>query len=157
MPGTVSRRAGGAAIEHRHSSEAEAPPRWNLQYTADTVTTLGRTIVAAGELTSEEDVTIHGRVSGQIVVRDATLVVAETARVDADVRAARIVIRGELNGTVVAGERIVLDATASVTGSLSADRVVIADGARFDGRIDMDRRTIAMKVAQYKDQRAHAT
>ncbi|HXH25745.1 MAG TPA: polymer-forming cytoskeletal protein [Vicinamibacterales bacterium] len=121
------------------------------------MTTLGRTIVAAGELTSEEDVTIHGRVSGQIVVRDATLVVAETARVDADVRAARIVIRGELNGTVVAGERIVLDATASVTGSLSADRVVIADGARFDGRIDMDRRTIAMKVAQYKDQRAHAT
>jgi cytoskeletal protein CcmA (bactofilin family) len=121
------------------------------------VTTLGRTIVAVGELTSEEDITIHGRVSGQVVVRDATLVVAETARVDADIRTARIVIRGELNGTVLASERIVLDPTASVTGNLSADRVVIADGARFHGRIDMDRRTIAIKVAQYRDRRAQAT
>jgi hypothetical protein len=29
--------------------------------------------------------------------------------------------------------------------------VVIADGARFDGRIDMAKRTLALKMAQYKD------
>ena len=43
-----------------------------------------------------------------------------------------------------------VNSTTNVTGSLSADRVVLIEGARFNGRIDMDRRTIAAKVAQYK-------
>jgi cytoskeletal protein CcmA (bactofilin family) len=37
-----------------------------------------------------------------------------------------------------------------VTGNLSANQIVIEEGATFNGRIDMDRRTIAAKVAQYK-------
>ena len=69
---------------------------------------------------------------------------------DATIRAARVVVQGTVNGSISAGERIELAPSARVTGDLSATQVVIADGAQFNGRVDMARRTIAAKVAQYK-------
>jgi cytoskeletal protein CcmA (bactofilin family) len=45
---------------------------------------------------------------------------------------------------------VALTATAKVNGSLTAERVVIADGASFNGDVYMGRRTIARRVAQYR-------
>jgi cytoskeletal protein CcmA (bactofilin family) len=114
------------------------------------MTRIGRTLVVTGELTSDEDIAIDGQLHGRVSVRDATLILGEHAHVEADVRGARIEVCGKLTGTVSATERIELHASANVEGSLSANQVVIADGARFEGRIDMDQRTIAARVAQFK-------
>jgi cytoskeletal protein CcmA (bactofilin family) len=114
------------------------------------MTSIGATIVITGEVTSAEDVTVDGRIDGQLLVRDAALTIGERAQLQADIRGARVVIRGLVSGAISASERIELTATATVDGSLSANRVVVADGAQFNGRIDMDQRTIAARVAQYK-------
>ena len=114
------------------------------------MTSIGATIVITGEVTSGEDVTVDGRIEGQLLVRDAALTIGERAQIQADVRGARVVVRGLVSGAISASERIELTATATVDGSLSANRVVVADGAQFNGRIDMDQRTIAARVAQYK-------
>ena len=107
-----------------------------------------------GEVTSQEDILIEGRIKGQVLLRDATVTIGDLAHLDADVRAARVLVKGRVRGAVSASERIELGATARVEGSLSANRVVIADGAQFNGGIDMDRRTIASKVAQFKAEQA---
>src|SRR5215204_1191951 len=91
------------------------------------MTSIGATIVITGEVTSGEDVTVDGRVDGQLLVRDAALTIGERAQVQADVRGARVVIRGLVTGAISASERIELTATATVDGSLSANRVVVAD------------------------------
>jgi cytoskeletal protein CcmA (bactofilin family) len=114
------------------------------------MTTIGATIVITGEITSSEDVVVDGRVDGQLLVREAALTIGERAEVQADVRGGRVVVRGRVKGAISASERIELAATATVDGSLSANRVVLADGSHFNGRIDMDQRTIAARVAQYK-------
>ena len=114
------------------------------------MTTIGPTIVISGQLTSGEDITVLGRVNGQLQVRDARLTIGEQGHVRADVRGARVVVQGHLKGSVVASERIELAPGASVEGSLSANRVVLADGTRFNGRIDMDQRTIASRIAHFK-------
>ena len=114
------------------------------------VTTIGPTIVISGELTSGEDITVLGRVNGQVQVRDARLTIGEQGHVRADVRGARVVVQGRLKGSIVASERIELAPGASVEGSLSANRVILADGTRFNGRIDMDQRTIASRIAHFK-------
>jgi cytoskeletal protein CcmA (bactofilin family) len=114
------------------------------------MTTIGPSAVFNGELTTTEDLVIRGGVEGYLQVRDATLTVEQTASIKADIRAPRVFVHGHVEGSIIATERIELAPTATVTGSLSANRVVIADGARFNGRIDMDQRTIAVKVAQYK-------
>ncbi len=118
------------------------------------MTSIGASIVITGEMTSGEDVTVDGRIDGQLLVRDAALTIGERAQVQADVRGARVLVRGLVSGAISASERIELTATATVDGSLSANRVVVADGAQFNGRIDMDQRTIAARVAQYKASQA---
>ena len=112
--------------------------------------TIGSHSVIDGEVSSDEDLTIDGQVRGYVTARDATVTVETPARVEADIRAARIVIRGAVQGAIAATERIELGAASVVEGSLSAGVVVILDGARFSGTIDMNRRTIAAKVAEYR-------
>ena len=114
------------------------------------MTTIGTSLVITGELTCEEDLTIEGRVDGPVAVRGGTLTIGEQARLKSNIRGTRIVVRGTVDGAISATERIELHPSAVVRGSLSANRVVIADAATFNGRIDMDQRTIAAKVAQYK-------
>ena len=114
------------------------------------MTHIGKSVVFRGELSSDEDLRFDGTLKGHLHIRDATLTVGETATVDADIRAKQVVVQGTVQGSIAAGDRIELTATAKVNGSLTAERVVIADGARFNGGVDMGRRTIARRVAQYK-------
>ena len=118
------------------------------------MTIIGASLVITGELTSEEDLAIDGRVEGPVAVRGGTLVIGKQARVESNVRAARVVIHGVVNGAVSATERIELHASATVAGSLSANQVVVEEGASFNGPIDMGQRTIAAKVARYRAQYA---
>ena len=114
------------------------------------MTTIGISLVIHGELTSDEDLTINGQVKGTVLVRAGTLTIGEQARIRSDIRGIRVIVRGAVDGTIAASERIELHPSAIVSGSLSANRVVVAEAATFNGRIDMDQRTIAAKVAQYK-------
>ena len=114
------------------------------------VTIIGPTIAISGELTSGEDITVQGRLNGQVMVKEALLTIGEQAQIKADVRGLRVLIKGRVKGSIVASERIELAPGATVEGSLSANRVVLADGTQFNGRIDMDQRTIAARIAHFK-------
>jgi cytoskeletal protein CcmA (bactofilin family) len=112
--------------------------------------TIGRHVAIKGEVSSDDDLAIEGSVQGSVTVRDALLVIEEPGRVDADVRAPRVIVHGAVRGTIAASERLELSSSASVAGSLSANLIAMADGARFNGRVDMGRRTIAARVSQYR-------
>jgi cytoskeletal protein CcmA (bactofilin family) len=114
------------------------------------MTHIGTSVDFDGDLTCNEDITFEGRLIGNIHVREATLIVGQPAHVEASVRAARVIVHGTVQGSISASQRIELAATAVVTGDLSATQVVIMDGAQFNGRVDMGRRTIAARIAQYK-------
>lgn len=118
------------------------------------MTNIGPQVSIHGELSSDESLRVDGNISGHIFLRDAELTVGQAARVDADIRSLRVLVLGTVNGNIAATERIELGASAVVTGSLSANKVVIVEGARFTGRVDMDKRTIAAKVAQFKETQA---
>jgi cytoskeletal protein CcmA (bactofilin family) len=84
------------------------------------------------------------------MVKDAVLTIGEQAQLRADVRGTRVLVKGHVKGSIVASERIELAPSAAVEGSLSANRVVLSDGTHFNGRIDMDQRTIAARIAHFK-------
>jgi cytoskeletal protein CcmA (bactofilin family) len=112
--------------------------------------TIGPTLHIAGEVTSDEDLSIDGTIRGRVTVRNGTLTIGLRADIEGDIRAPRIIVAGRVRGGVSASERIQVLASAIVNGNLSANRIALADGARFDGGIDMAQRTIAAKVAQFK-------
>jgi cytoskeletal protein CcmA (bactofilin family) len=114
------------------------------------MTHIGPSVVFDGNLTSDEDITIEGHLSGSLLVREAAVIVAQPARLESTIRAVRVTVHGTVQGAITASDRIELSSSAVVTGDLSATRVLIADGAQFNGRVDMGRRTLAAKVALYK-------
>jgi cytoskeletal protein CcmA (bactofilin family) len=120
------------------------------------MTHIGPAAVVIGDLECDDDLIVDAHVRGRIRVRDALLTIGAHGRLDGDIRARRVVVRGEVHGSIWAGERIELVPSAVVRGTLSANHVVVADGATFNGRIDMDRRTIAARVAKYMAEHAGA-
>ena len=113
------------------------------------MSTIGPTLHVRGEVHGNEDLVIEGRVEGDVHVQEGSLTVEAQARIEGDIRGRRITIRGAVRGTVSGSERIELGASASVLGDLSANHVVLLDGASFNGHIDMNRRTIAAAVARH--------
>ncbi len=99
--------------------------------------TIGPGISVNGRLSGADDVVLFGAVEGTITLENS-LTVEEGGRVVADVDVSSIVIVGEVNGEVVARDAIELKAGCLVTGNLRAPRVIIEEGARFKGNIDMD-------------------
>jgi len=114
------------------------------------MTTIGQSVSINGEISSDEDLVVEGRIEGLILLRNASVTIGKQARVEADVRSARVTVNGRVKGNIAASERIELSPSAQVDGSLSANQVVLYEGATFNGRIDMDKRTIAARIAQYK-------
>ena len=104
------------------------------------MTTIGTSLVITGEITSKEDITIHGQVTGQISMVEGTLLVAPTARIEADVDVTTVTIHGNMSGNVAAGERVELTPTARVKGTLIAPAVILHDGATFNGKIQVDKK-----------------
>jgi cytoskeletal protein CcmA (bactofilin family) len=104
------------------------------------MTTIGATLIITGDITSQEDITIHGSVTGQIRMDKGALLVAPKGTVDADVQGTHVTIHGTLAGNVLVTDRIELTPTADVTGTITAPAVVLQGGATFNGTIDMDRK-----------------
>ena len=59
------------------------------------------------------------------------------ARVEAKVHARNVVVEGRLNGDVSADERVELVAGSTVDGNIKAPKIIVAEGARFRGNVDM--------------------
>ena len=112
------------------------------------MTTIGPSLVITGDITSQEDVTIHGHVNGHIRMREGSLVVAPKAHIDGDVHGTRITIHGTLVGNVTSTERIELTQTADVRGTLTAPAILVQDGALFNGRVEMHRSATIAEVAR---------
>ena len=100
-------------------------------------TVIGPSFVVDGELSGSEDVLVQGTVRGRITLKES-LVVDASGVVEADVESSTIDVSGQLTGNVTAGERCEFRAESRVSGDVRAPRILIADGARFKGTVDMD-------------------
>ena len=99
---------------------------------------IGASIAVVGDLSGDEDLIVHGRVEGKIDLRQHSVTVGRTGKVQADIYAKNVTIEGEVKGNLFASEQIVLRKSGHVQGNLTAPRVMLEDGSRFKGAIDMD-------------------
>ncbi|HEY8551187.1 MAG TPA: polymer-forming cytoskeletal protein [Vicinamibacterales bacterium] len=114
------------------------------------VTRFPRGIRLTGDLAADEDLVIDGEIHGNIDMPAHAITIAEGARVDARILARDVTVLGALKGRITATEIIDVRASANVTGELAAPAVVLADGARLQGRVDTKRVDAAVHVARYR-------
>src|SRR5882672_2525829 len=102
------------------------------------VASIGKSLHVKGELSGNEDLAIEGKVEGKIALAGYNVTIGETGRVAAELHAKSVVIAGLVHGNVVAGDKVEVAATGTMMGDIRAPRVVLVDGCRFKGSIDMD-------------------
>jgi cytoskeletal protein CcmA (bactofilin family) len=89
-----------------------------------------------GQLTFQASARIDGNVEGEIQCQ-GTLTVGEGAEVRAKISGQIVIIRGKVEGNVVAKEKVELAAPARLFGNIDTPRLIITEGVVFDGDCSM--------------------
>ena len=97
---------------------------------------LGKGSRVEGKLTFEGSVQIDGQVEGEIEAQDS-VIIGESAVVNAQISAGTIVLKGKVTGDIVARKRVELRAPAKLVGNITTPSVVIHEGVVFEGHCSM--------------------
>jgi cytoskeletal protein CcmA (bactofilin family) len=89
-----------------------------------------------GKLSFEGPAQIDGQIEGDIVTGD-DLVIGQSALVTAKIKAVSVVVAGTVSGEIAATQRIEIRPSAKISGNLTAPRVVMHEGAVFEGHCAM--------------------
>ena len=98
---------------------------------------IGPKVKVNGDIISSEDLLVEGEVNGTITLTDNELVIGSSGKLQANVSAKTVRIEGEVRGDIEGKERVVICASGDVQGNVTAPRVMLEDGGRFKGSIDM--------------------
>lgn len=115
---------------------APAPLRRDTPMPANGTTFIGANIIVEGTLSGSEPVIVEGTIRGNVKL-SADLRVGTKARIEATVHARSIIIEGRVEGDISADDRVELVAGSSVDGNIKAPKIVVAEGAKFRGNVDM--------------------
>jgi cytoskeletal protein CcmA (bactofilin family) len=102
-------------------------------------TYLGKNLKITGNVSGDGDLIILGSLEGEFDLK-GTLQVAEPARIIGKVKANDINVKGNIQGSITALEKIHLDPTARVNGQIITPKLSVTEGASFDGEIKMSNR-----------------
>mgnify|MGYP000601289758 FL=1 len=108
---------------------------------------IGPSIKIKGEVSGDEDLLIQGQVEGTVSLKNNEVIVGESGQVSADILAKTIKIDGKVTGDITGTENVVISKLGNVRGNIIAPRVLLEDGAKFKGSIDMDPGDTAGKAA----------
>ena len=138
----------GASVEAKPATEAAAPAAARGAMTESE--SLARDIkegTLSGFVGGGTDVTgeanfkammrVDGHFSGRITSSSGTLIVGNNGKVDANIEVAVAVIHGNINGDIIATQRLELGRAAKVNGNIQTPSLIIEQGAIFEGSCKM--------------------
>jgi cytoskeletal protein CcmA (bactofilin family) len=100
-----------------------------------------------GAIEAKGSMRIDGKVKGAVKAAD-TLTVGAKGEISGEVHARTAIVGGKIEGDVRVEEKLVLEANSILVGNLKAKKLVIDDGAVFQGKSDMGA-TKSSKPAQF--------
>jgi cytoskeletal protein CcmA (bactofilin family) len=103
---------------------------------ANQMNMLGAGSVFEGTLRADSDVRISGRLVGKLDV-DGRAIVAPEGSVEGEIKAASADIGGSVNGELFITEKLLLRASARIEGNIKTGRLIVEEGAIFNGECQM--------------------
>ena len=123
-----------------------APPApFATQSAAGTPCVLGPTLHFKGELYGEEDLEFQGQLEGSIE-HTRSLSIGKEGGVTGNIKAKFVIVEGRVDGDIYASESVTVRQTAKVKGNIYAPRIGIAEGAEFNGSVDMNHKGAAIRT-----------
>jgi cytoskeletal protein CcmA (bactofilin family) len=118
-------------------------------------TVIGNDAYFQGTLTAKGSLRVDGRVDGSIV--DAKMVtVGKSGKVKGDISCEVCYVSGEVNGNITALDHIEVLSGARVDGDLRSPKIMLEEGAIFNGNCSMGAAKKAPEPQQAKNTRTEA-
>jgi cytoskeletal protein CcmA (bactofilin family) len=124
------------ALFSKENTPVSPPARMNASQQTSGTTLIGPNLTIDGTVTGSEPVVLDGTIKGKIDLT-SDLRIGTRGRAEATVHARNVIVEGQVAGDISADERLELVSTAVVEGNLKAPKIVVAEGAKFRGSVDM--------------------
>jgi cytoskeletal protein CcmA (bactofilin family) len=98
--------------------------------------TLGPADSLEGKLTYSGSINVQGRAEGELHIA-GNVEVASGATVKASIEGANVTVRGEVEGSLTARDKLTLGKNARLSGDVTVKRLQIEDGASLNGHVRM--------------------
>jgi len=92
--------------------------------------------VFEGKMKTPGSIRVDGRVIGDITATQ-NISIGTSGDVEGNLTAASVTIGGKLKGSVVVQDKLVFESKAVVRGDIKASKLVVDEGAQFDGKCAM--------------------
>ncbi len=89
-----------------------------------------------GKISSPGSMRVDGQVMGDVSLT-GDLVIGANGEINGNVDAQTVTVGGKITGNIVAKSKLVLETKAKIKGDIRAAKLVIDEGAVFDGKCDM--------------------
>jgi len=96
---------------------------------------IGQSMVIEADITSDDDVTVEGKVTGNISV-GKTLTIGKNGSIKADIKAGIVRIFGEAKGNIHAADKVEIMSLGRYSGNIHSQKLVVAEGAILNGEIN---------------------
>lgn len=108
----------------------------NNEQLLKTMNMLGQGTTIEGNIKTEGDIRIDGKVIGDVQV-NSKLAIGETGIIQGNVQCKNASIEGRLKGNIQVSELVFLRKTAIIDGDLVAAKLVVEEGAKINGKCTM--------------------
>ena len=151
MPGATENPAGTAgATEGQFMAELNSTNVRN---------TLANDVEIKGSIKFQQDLSVDGKVEGEISSPNGVLVVGQNAELRGEIKTKSVTVYGRVHGNITVDERCELKANAQLHGDLKAARLVIEEGATFVGKSEVTPNKVTQmkpEVVRQSDQQPKA-
>ncbi len=100
---------------------------------------LGSGTVVEGTVRTTNSVRVDGKIKGKLFCKN-TLTVGVNGVVEGEIEAKNAIIGGKIHGKIKVAEKLVLEAKSVLIGDLKASKLLIDEGAVFEGTSDMGKK-----------------
>ena len=107
----------------------------NMNTTSKNV--LGSDVEIKGNIKFTGELAFDGKLDGEVQT-DGTLHLGDGAVINGNISAQTVVVRGKVNGNIVAKEKIEIKAKAELFGDIRAAKLAIEEGVTFVGKTEVN-------------------
>ena len=100
------------------------------------ISILSEGIKINGNLESNGNVRVDGEFEGDLVI-SGNLTLGNSSKCKGLLKAKNITCGGKIEGTIEASEKLILESSSAIVGDISANILVINEGASFKGHSNM--------------------
>ena len=100
-------------------------------------TSINSSTIIDGNIKAEEHLVINGTIKGNVDIRGHNLFLGPSGKIEGEVRAHDVRIRGHMTGDIVASGKVEIMKEANYSGKIKSKGISVEEGAYLNAYVDL--------------------